>query len=240
MYEFHLTIKKQIHKHMKTILIPLFVLALIVGVSCKGDAEKKTNDTQVETSTETVENTSNDKNSSSPVSESTGNSGISTKSKADLTPVDLEYIVKDFISCKAKATERNDCRSRITKVISETYNLSEFKDPELGHVIYDSIRPIIERSGDWERIGTAMDQEILDRALAHTNSGGLSLVIDTSTAYGHVVMMLPGETKKSGSWALKLPTVLSLVNYKPEKSFHDKSLSYALSKSEELMVYIRK
>ncbi|WP_062053915.1 hypothetical protein [Aquimarina longa] len=204
-------------------------LSTIIGVSCKGDSEKKEGNKQDEI-IEEVKNQFDDKKPSTSNSTSTTN----------FTLVALEYIVKDFMSCKAQAVGRNDCRSRISKVISEKHNLSEFKDAKLGYVIYDSIRPIIERSNDWKSIGTAIDQDVLDHALEHTNKGGLSLVIDTSTTYGHVVMLLSGEAKKSNSWGLKLPKVLSLVNYKPEKSFHDKSLSYAMNKSEDLQVYIRK
>lgn len=151
----------------------------------------------------------------------------------------IQTTVQDFIACKAKATKRNHCRNEITKVISDIYGLPEFKTTKLNYIIYDSIQPIIKRTKQWQNIGVATSQETLNKALEHTNNGGLSLIIDTSNSYGHVVMILPGETQMSGSWALKLPKVLSLLNSNANKSFRDKSLSFAFKKSHNLQVYIR-
>lgn len=153
--------------------------------------------------------------------------------------LDLASEVQNFMTCKKASEERNDCRNTITKIISQSYNLEEFVDKEKGYVIYDSIRPMIERSSKWENLG-AINKNNLDQAVNHTNNGGLALIVDTAQTYGHVVMVLPGETKKSGSWGMALPKVLSLANHKPEKSFHDKTLAYALQKSDDIQVYIRK
>ena len=153
--------------------------------------------------------------------------------------LDLASEVQNFRICKKASEERKDCRNTITKIISQSYNLEEFVDKEKGYVIYDSIRPMIERSPQWENLG-AINEDNLNRAVSHTNNGGLALIIDTAQTYGHVVMVLPGETKKSGSWGMALPKVLSLANHSPEKSFHDKTLAYALQKSDDVKVYLRK
>ena len=153
--------------------------------------------------------------------------------------LDLASEVQNFRTCKKASEERKDCRNTITKIISQSYNLEEFVDKEKGYVIYDSIRPMIERSPQWENLG-AINEDNLNRAVSHTNNGGLALIIDTAQTYGHVVMVLPGETKKSGSWGMALPKVLSLANHSPEKSFHDKTLAYALQKSDDVKVYLRK
>ncbi|WP_159090547.1 hypothetical protein [Aquimarina aquimarini] len=152
--------------------------------------------------------------------------------------VDFEQEVQNFITCKKAATERNDCRNSITKVITKMHELTEFNDPKLGYVVYDSIRPIAERSKHWLQLGT-INQESIQQALEHSERGGLSLIIDTSETYGHVVMIIPGETTKSGSWGMELPNVLSLTNYKPEKSFYNKSLAYAMQKSDALKIFLR-
>ncbi|WP_299434274.1 hypothetical protein [uncultured Aquimarina sp.] len=205
---------------MKKIL-PLFALVICL-ISCKDDQkEKSTNE----------ENTT--------ISEQEGVSKIKTSSTTNkLTSLDLALEVENFITCKKASTERNDCRNSITKTISKAFDLTEFSDPKLGYVVYDSIRPIAERSKNWLKLGT-VDQKSIDMALAHSNRGGLALIIDTAETYGHVVMIVSGESKKSGSWDMKLPKVLSLTNYKPEKSFSNKSLSYAMQKSKDLKVFIR-
>ncbi|WP_299247088.1 hypothetical protein [uncultured Aquimarina sp.] len=208
--------------------IPLLLLSILFMISCKDDQKQKTSDTENET--ESVQNNnSNDlkTDSKNPINPS-----------VKLTSLDLALEVENFITCKKTATKRNDCRNSITKTISKAFGLTEFSDPKLGYVVYDSIRPIAEKSKNWLQLG-AVDQKNIDMALAHTNRGGLSLIIDTAETYGHIVMIVPGESKKSGSWGMKLPNVLSLTNYKPEKSFSNKSLSYAMKKSEDLKVYIR-
>ncbi len=151
----------------------------------------------------------------------------------------LEQSILDFQNCKAKSEERSDCRNTLAKYINYTYNIKDFKDKNNKEVVYDSIQPIILKSSKWKSIGLATIQENLDKALMHANKGKLALIIDTSKTYGHVVVVQPGESKKSGSWALKLPKVLSLSNHNPSKSFSDKTLAYAFKKSDDLQVFIR-
>ncbi|MBW1297856.1 hypothetical protein [Aquimarina litoralis] len=201
--------------------LPLFVFIICI-LSCKNNEKKEYDD---------------EKNSSTPDQE-IKNESNTANTTTSLSSLDLAMEVDNFIICKKTATKRNDCRNSITKTITKAFDLTEFSDPKLGYVIYDSIRPIAERSKNWLQLGT-INQESIDQALAHTNRGGLSLIIDTAETYGHVVMIVPGDTKKSGSWDMKLPNVLSLSNYKPEKSFSNKSLSYAMKKSDDLKIYVR-
>lgn len=210
---------------MKKVL-PLFILIICV-FACKDDQKQKTPDAKNE-----IETTENKKE------KDVDNNSDQASSTIKQTNIDLTKEVENFIICKRAATERNDCRNSITKTISKVFDLTEFSDPKLEYVIYDSIRPIAEQSKNWLQLGT-VNQETIDQALAHTNRGGLSLIFDTAETYGHVVMIVPGDSKKSGSWDMKLPNVLSLSNFKPEKSFSNKSLSYAMQKSDNLKVFIR-
>ncbi len=211
---------------MKKVL-PLFV-SIVVMISCKDDQKQKTTDTENET--ESVQD-------NQPEATKTTDTNTTT-SKVITSDLNYDQEVENFIICTKAATERNDCRNSITKIISKAYELTEFSDPKLGYVIYDSIRPIAERSKNWLQLGS-VTQETIDQALAHTNRGGLALIIDTAETYGHVVMIVPGDSKKSGSWNMKLPNVLSLTNYKPEKSFSNKSFSYAMKKSDDLKIFLR-
>ena len=88
-------------------------------------------------------------------------------------------------------------------------------------------------------MGTALSQDNLNTAVNATENGSLVLVVDTSQHYGHVVIVQPGKLTQSSSWGLKMPSVISLSNYKPAKSFYDKALSYAFKKSNDLEIYIR-
>ncbi len=194
----------------------LSILIISVFISCKNEKKDKT----LEAAEEKTEETS------------TTTSSFSEEKVYD-------DIIQGFIDCKSSATERSHCRNEITKIISERYNLSEFKNSEGEYVIYDSIQPIIKRSEQWKNIGLATNQENLNKALEHTNNDGLSLIIDTANSYGHVVMLVPSEAVVSGSWGLKLPNVISLLNSQADKSFNDKPLSFAFKKSDDLHVFIK-
>ena len=162
-----------------------------------------------------------------------------TKNKAKLnSSIDLSNKVASFIACKKAAKKATDCRNNISKIIAETYGINDFDDDTIGYVIYDSIQPIIKRSYNWKNLGS-VSEKTLEEAKIHTNNGGLSLVVNTSSPYGHVTMMVPGESRYSGKWNMNLPSVLSLTNHNPEKSFVSKSLAYAFKKSKAVKVFIR-
>lgn len=215
---------------MKKVLLLILMIALVI--SCKDDPKQK----NTENETEIISDQRDDKNENTDIK--TNKTKPASSSKSKLATMDLGAVVQNFIICKEAATERTDCRNTIAKVITKAFDLTEFSDPTLGFVVYDSIRPIVEKSRNWVQLG-AVNQETMIQATAHANRGGLALIIDTAETYGHVVMIIPGETKKSGSWGMELPNVLSLTNYKPEKSFHNKSLAYAMRKSNDLKVFLR-
>jgi len=200
----------------------LLLLLIICIFSCNNSENQKSNDE--------IKTTSSDLK-------------IDLKNKISSTTnqfssLDLAIEVEDFITCKNTAIEKNDCRNSITKTISTAFRLTEFNDSKLGYVVYDSIHPIVERSKNWLQLG-AINQENINQALAHTNRGGLALIIDTAQPSGHVVMIVSGENKKSTSWDMELPNVLSLANYDAEKSFSNKSLSYAMKKSNAIKIFLR-
>ncbi len=164
----------------------------------------------------------------------------SNSAKANLNTSLLLNTITEFQLCKANSQKRSDCRNAISEFITSSYSINDFKDEKNTPVIFDSIQPILAKSSAWKNIGSATSQSTLDEAMNHAANDGLALIIDTSKTYGHVVVVLDGEAKKSGSWGLKLPKVLSLANHNASKSFYDKTLAYAFKKSESLQVYLRK
>ncbi|WP_459210149.1 hypothetical protein [Aquimarina rhabdastrellae] len=216
---------------MKKLILP--ILAISLCFACKDDTKKTAPKVSPMVKKSRERTRKESKKPASLQDDHTTNTTSSTPT------IDFTTVVSDFIACKQQASERNHCRNSISQIISQTYSIADFKDQKNGYVIYDSIRPIISRSNQWKKLGSALNQQHLDQAMEHTNNGGLSLVIDTENSYGHVVMLVPGEMKKSSSWNLQLPPVLSLLNFKPEKSFNGKALSYAMKKSNSLQVYIR-
>ncbi len=217
-------------------IIKILVLSLVV-CSCNNnttDNKDKKPSSDIETTTVVTPKDDIDK-----VVEQTNLKKAEKRTEIHITEQQWSSTVLDFQNCKAVSEKRSDCRNKITAFISKVYKLNEFRDAKNEYVIYDSIRPIISKSQKWKNLGLATHQQNIDAVLKHVNDGGLAIVIDTSNTYGHVVVIQPGETKKSGSWGMKLPNVLSLANHKPSKSFCNKSLAYAFSKSDDLQVYVR-
>ncbi len=149
----------------------------------------------------------------------------------------LGKAIVSFKDCKASAEKRMDCRNSITKMVSEFYTIDDFKNDKGNFVIYDSIQPIVKRSSDWKRLGSALDQEVLSKAQENANNGKATIAIDTSETYGLVVMVVPGETRKSNAWSLNTPNAAALVNYNPEMSFFNKALSYAFKSPKNVVLF---
>ncbi|WP_298514299.1 hypothetical protein [uncultured Kordia sp.] len=194
-----------------------FVFAILLVVSCKNDpkSEKGTTSNSSTTKVEEVK--------------------LSTDQDQFLSTT-IAY----FKQCKAASTNRNDCRNSITKMITEFYNIGDFRATDGGFVIYDSIQPIVKKSNAWTKLGNANDQEALNKAQQAANNGKATIAVDVSQTYGQVAMVIPGKLTKSGSWKLKVPNAAALVNYNAEKSFMDKSLSYAFKSAENIVLYSKK
>ncbi len=163
--------------------------------------------------------------------------------KATLTSDQQQFLsttIAYFKQCKAASTDRNDCRNSITKMITEFYNIGDFRAKDGGFVIYDSIQPIVKKSEAWTQLGNASNQEALIKAQQAANAGKPTIAVDVSQTYGQVAMIIPGNLTKSGSWKLQVPNAAALVNYDANKSFMDKSLSYAFKSAENIVLYSKK
>lgn len=220
--------------------LQLYTLLLSVLVSCNqsnsSQQTEESQNTEIYVDTANIQKDTNEKELETPKKDSLK---IESKNKAKLnSSIDLSNEVASFIACKKAAKKPTDCRNNISKIIAETYGITDFDDDTIGYVVYDSIQPIVKRSLTWKNLGS-VSQETLNKAEEHTNNGGLSLIINTSSPYGHVVMLVPGESRYSGKWEMNLASVLSLNNHNPEKSFVNKSLAYAFKKSNAVKVFIR-
>jgi hypothetical protein len=199
--------------------IVTLIAAVLLLVACKNDTKSKKSTSQKETPTK-------------------------AETKEVTLPTNQEQFLSTTIAyfkqCKAESTNRNDCRNSITKMITEFYNIGDFRAKDGGFVIYDSIQPIVKLSNDWVKLGAASNQEVLDKAQQAANEGKATLAIDVSETYGQVAMIIPGKLTKSGSWNLQVPNAAALVNYDAEKSFMDKSLAYAFKSAENIVLFSKR
>lgn len=193
-----------------------FVCAIVLVVSCKNDPKPEKGKVSNDTTTKVEE--------------------VKLSSSQDQL---LSTTIAYFKKCKAESTNRNDCRNSITKMITEFYNIGDFRAKDGGFVIYDSIQPIVKRSSAWTKLGNASDQEALNKAQQAANNGKATIAIDVSQTYGQVAMIIPGKLTKSGSWKSNVPNTAALVNYSADKSFMNKSLSYAFKSAENIMLFTK-
>ncbi len=218
---------------MKKIILLTFTLILLICLSCGDDKKENTPKNNIEQQDKTPDKTNTE------IAPKKGEPSVKNAVSTAPSQNQFNNAIVEFQNCKASSQNRLDCRNAISKFINETYAINDFKDANNKHVIFDSIQPIISRSSKWKKIGPATSQQNINKALEHTQNGGLSLIIDTSKVYGHLVIVQTGKLTASGSWGIKVPKVFSLANYNPSKSFSNKALSYALKKSEDIQVYIR-
>jgi len=204
--------------------IIILLVAFTVVISCKEEAKSEKSITSTEVTTGKKPSVATEKEVKM------------TSDKEQLLATTIAY----FKNCKENSTSRNDCRNSITKMISEFYNVTDFKNAKGDYVVYDSIQSIVKKSNNWMKLGNASNQKTLEKAQEAANNGNATIAIDVSETYGQVAMIIPGKLTNSGAWKLKVPNTATLVNYDAKKSFTNKPLSYAFKSTENIVLYSKK
>ncbi|MEZ4938629.1 MAG: hypothetical protein R2799_13645 [Crocinitomicaceae bacterium] len=150
----------------------------------------------------------------------------------------LEKLSNDYYSCRETETKKSDCRSFTSEAICRFYHIEDFKSGD-GYIDYRDIKDIITGFTDWEILGPASDQDVLDQAQKNANNHVPTVAWDSSKDYGHIAIILPGQQKKSGKWGLMCPNSASFFRHKKECYF-DKPLSYSFTTPKNIMLYARK
>ncbi|MEM6362391.1 MAG: hypothetical protein AAFX57_15265 [Bacteroidota bacterium] len=150
----------------------------------------------------------------------------------------LQQELEEFKACM-KQSDNIKCRSAIGETIKAVYNIDDFYLSATGtNSTALEIANSIESKSAWKKLGQAYIQEVLTEAqeLANRKKPVLAIYKGEDGLSAHVVLVLPGGLKPSGSWGLNVPMVASFFTHDPEKSFIDKSLAYAFSKNMLLRI----
>jgi hypothetical protein len=108
-------------------------------------------------------------------------------------------------------------------------------------VDYENIKNLIENNPEWEKIGEANDQNVLEKAQVNANKGIPTIAINTNDLYGHVVIITKGNLTKAHNWnGLMAPDCASFFMVKKVKPFVNKSMGYAYSTPESVYLYTKK
>jgi hypothetical protein len=152
----------------------------------------------------------------------------------------IEELFEDFLYCRDNADNDFSCKYHIAKAICEYYGINDFKLKDGNYMDYEHIAPFVMQSQNWFKIGEAKQQDALNRAQQQVENGFATLAFSPEK-YGHIVLILPGKLKPAPSWNnLKCPDVASFFMTKNLEPFVNKSMAYAWSKPDGILIYSRK
>jgi hypothetical protein len=157
---------------------------------------------------------------------------------------DLAASLEEFLQCANTSGAKYQCSGYIGESIKKVYKTNAFFSDKLSRYLQiNEISKSVVENGQWTPIGYAYDQKALDEAQQQANANkAVIAVYTTPSGIGHIALILPGKLQYSGSWGFNVPNAASFVFNEAEKSFIDKGLSYAFTKSmiKDVMLYSRK
>lgn len=133
----------------------------------------------------------------------------------------------------------NACRAQVAQALEQLYGVKDFSS-EQKYLAPTEIGKKVAGDSNWERVGSASDQNALKTAQNSANCGRAVVAVMTSETGGHVAIILPGTLAHSNGWKLDVPNSASFFAHNPQKSFAGKPLSYSFPKAEGIEIYARK
>lgn len=177
-----------------------------------------------------------------PIPQKNENNDIQSSNTSMHEGLSLNEVIVEFKACKQQGAETTRCKEYVGRAVCGFYEINDFVNPELsgGYIPYDQLIDFVKTSDKWEKIGRASKQSVLDEAQKRSNSMQATIAINDNDGGRNVAILVPGELKKSNSWGLNCPSVAMLFPNKPEESFVGKTLNYAWSRPDDIVIYGRK
>ena len=148
---------------------------------------------------------------------------------------ELSIALEQFLECTTTNSNNDECRKFSGKSLNTLYAISDFYSEELGREYFvNEIAALVNNNKKWTLLGKAYEQEALTKAQAYANSKKAAIAVyrDAAGVGMHVALILPGDLAASGSWGFQVPNSASFFTNNPQKSFLNKSLSYAFAKNQ--------
>lgn len=155
---------------------------------------------------------------------------------------DLQKALTEFVNCKDAGN--NDCGSLTGESLKKVYNINDFySSSKKRYMAASEISSFVKENGKWSELGPSFDQSVLEAAQQNANNKkAVVAVYQDESGLGHVALIVPGQLTPSGSWGLKVPNTASFLASDPQRSFVEKGLSFAFTKSmmKDVVLYVRK
>jgi hypothetical protein len=155
---------------------------------------------------------------------------------------DLERALSEFVNCKESGN--SECGSLTGESLKKVYNINDFySSSKKRYMGASEISSFVKDNRNWTALGPSFDQSVLEAAQQNANNKkAVVAVYQDEDGLGHVVLIVPGTLTPSGSWGLKVPNAVSFFANDPQRSFVDKGLSFAFTKSmmKDVVLYVRK
>ncbi|TRX59899.1 hypothetical protein FNH22_07545 [Fulvivirga sp. M361] len=157
---------------------------------------------------------------------------------------DLQADMSAFKDCANVSDNGLSCNQYPGKSLSTVYGLKDFYSAsKKRYLSVVEISEYLKTNAKWEELGHAYEPDVLQTAQERANKNRASVAIYINEeGEGHMVVIVPGELKPSGSWGLKVPASTSFFAKSPEKSYLTRGLSYAFPKNliKNVFLYGRK
>ena len=147
---------------------------------------------------------------------------------------DLNTAIETFKNCDQNmASKDNPCYKYIGESVNLVYQVNDFFSKEYERYLSGSeIIEFIKSGSQWKSLGFGYDQKALDEAQNYANADKAVIAVYMSDEQiGNVSLILPGKLSMSGSWGFNVPNSASFFVSEPRKSYLDKGLSYAFTRS---------
>ncbi|HEY8938270.1 MAG TPA: hypothetical protein VIM65_23780 [Cyclobacteriaceae bacterium] len=156
---------------------------------------------------------------------------------------DLKNSLQQFLSCNSSTPGSQACTKFLGESLNTVYKVNDFYSSKSGRYMLPSeIATYLKDNKQWSMIGHSYEQPVLSKAqdLANAKKAVVAVYMSES-GVGHVVVITPGKLQSSGSWGLSVPNAASFFVTQPDKSFVDKSLSFAFAKAmmKDVVIYAR-
>lgn len=150
----------------------------------------------------------------------------------------LDALLDEVATCQPPVTDGNPCSQITSKAVKAVYGIDDFDDGG-AMMPMSKIDEYVAGSSEWTMLGTADNQEALNKAQDAANAGKATLAILKEEPQGHVVIILPGKLTPSGKWGLSAPNSASFFLNVPRLSYVGKPMSYAFKVPGVVELYSR-